>query len=83
MKRLIVALGLTLAGAGIAAGFATPANATPPAPWVHWKDFPDPAGCNSAGVYFEQQGTIKDFFCDEVEPPSADAGGDTILYVVF
>jgi hypothetical protein len=50
MKRMIAGLGLTLASAVIAAGFAIPANAaTPGPPWVHYKDLPDPAPRNSAG----------------------------------
>lgn len=87
MKRMIVGLGLTLAGVAVAAGFGTPANAVTPfspgPPWVHYKDLPDPAACNSAGVYFEQQGVITDYLCDEVLPPSAFAGGDTQLWVIF
>ena len=84
MKRMIVGLGLTLAGVVLATGSGIPASAaTPGAPWVHYKDLPDPAACNSAGYYFEQQGIIKDYFCDEVVPPSAFAAGDTQLWVVF
>jgi hypothetical protein len=84
MKRMIVALGLTLAGVVIATGFGTPAHAaTPGAPWVQYKDLPDPASCNSAGYYFEQQGIIKDYLCDEVLPPSAFAAGDTQLWVII
>jgi hypothetical protein len=84
MKRMIVGLGLTLAGVVIAIGFGIPANAaTPGPPWVHYKDLPDPASCNSAGYYFEQQGIITDYLCDEVVPPSAFAAGDTQLWVIF
>jgi hypothetical protein len=84
MKRMIVGLGLTLASVAIATGFGIPANAaTPGAPWVHYKDLPDPASCNSAGVYFEQQGIITGYLCDEVLPPSASAAGDTQLWVTF
>jgi len=50
---------------------------------VQYKDLPDPASCNSAGYYFEQQGIIKEYLCDEVEPPSAFAAGDTQLWVIF
>ena len=50
MKRMIAGLGLTLASAVIAAGFAITANAaTPGPPWVHSKDLPDPVPRNSAG----------------------------------
>ena len=84
MKRMIVGLGLTLASVAIATGFGIPAHAaTPGPPWVHYKDLPDPAACNSAGFSFEQQGIIKQYICDEVLPPSASAAGDTQLWVVF
>ena len=84
MKRMIVGLGLTLASVAIATGFGIPAHAaTPGPPWVHYKDLPDPAACNSAGFSFEQQGIIKGYLCDEVLPPSASAAGDTQLWVVF
>ncbi|HEX4723103.1 MAG TPA: hypothetical protein VH333_11350 [Pseudonocardiaceae bacterium] len=78
---MIVGLGFALAGVVVAAGFGTPANAAtavfPGPPWVYYKDLPDPASCDSAGNYFEQQGIIKGFLCDEVQPPSAFAAGDT------
>jgi hypothetical protein len=81
MKRMIVALGLVLAGVFVAVG--TPANATPAPPWVLYKTLPDSAACNSARYYFQQQGTIKGYLCDEISPPSASAAGDVQLWVVF
>ena len=86
MKRMIVGVGLALAGVVIATGLGTAANAataTPGPPWVEYKDLPDPASCNSAGYYFEQEGIIKDYLCDEIVPPSAFAAGDTELWVIF
>jgi hypothetical protein len=86
MKRMIVGLGLTLAGVLIATGFGTSANAataTLGPPWVLYKDLPDPAACNSAGYYFEQQGIIQEYSCDEIVPPSPDARGDVELWVIF
>ena len=75
MKRMIAGLGLTPASAVIVAA--------PGPPWVRYKDLPDPASRNSAGYYFEQQGIITDYLCDEVVPPSASAAGDTQPWVIF
>lgn len=78
------------AAAALMLGLAGPASAstirpqTPPSPpWVAYKDFGWPDACNSAGYYYEQQGTITGYLCDEIDAPSADAGGLTILYVTF
>ena len=67
---------------GQAAAAASPQ--TPPSPpWVAYKDFGEPDACNSAGYYYEQEGIITGYLCDEVQPPSWDGPGLTILYVTF
>ena len=74
------ALLLGLAGSASA---ATVRPQTPPAPWVEYQAFGWPDACNSAGYYYKQEGIITDYLCDEIQAPSADAGGLTILYVIF
>ena len=74
------ALLLGLAGSASA---ATVHPQTPPAPWVEYQAFGWPDACNSAGYYYKQEGIITDYLCDEIQAPSADAGGLTILYVIF
>ena len=88
----IRALAYALTAPAIAAltlGLAGPASAatirpqTPPAPWVDYQAFGWPDACNSAGYYYEQEGKITGYLCDEISAPSADAGGLTILYVIL
>jgi hypothetical protein len=80
MKRIAIALGLAAASMFAVVGLTTPANATT---WTLYKDLPDLASCQSAGYYFQHNGTITSYYCDEVNPPSADARGDVLLYVIF
>jgi hypothetical protein len=75
------AAAFVLGAVGPAAAAVTPQ--TPPPPWVQYQTFGWPDACNSAGYYYEQEGKITDYFCDEVQPPSWDAAGLTILYVTF
>ena len=91
MKIRTLAYAMTApAAAALMLGLATPANAsairpqTPPSPpWVAYQDFGFPDACNSAGYYYEQKGIITDYLCDEISPPSADAPGLTVLYVIL
>jgi hypothetical protein len=76
------AVALTLGSVGSATAAVRPQ--TPPSPpWVAYKDFGEPDACNSAGYAYEQEGIITGYLCDEVQPPSWDASGLTILYVTF
>jgi hypothetical protein len=77
-----VAAAMLLAMSGPANAAAHP-QSTPPPPWVAYKDYGSPDACNSAGYYYEQEGIITGYLCDEIQPPSYDASGLTILYVTF
>lgn len=76
------AAAVLLALSGAAQAAASPQ--TPPSPpWVAYKKYGSPDACNSAGSYYEQQGVIIEYVCDEVQPPSWDAPGLTVLYVIY
>lgn len=94
MRRIPIALGLALAGAIAAVGFAAPASSaastatihpatTPGPPWVLYKTFGWPDACSSAGYAGEQSGQWVEYLCDEISPPSWDAPGIVDLYVVY
>jgi hypothetical protein len=90
MKRVMTGLAV-VATSLIATGvFAGSANADPvrppgvPASYVYYKDIPSGYGeCYSAGVYFEQEGLIEAFVCDQIEAPSASSGGDSELWALL
>jgi hypothetical protein len=81
MAAVPAAVALMFGTVGSAAAAARPQ--TPPAPWVAYQDFGFPDACNSAGYAYEQEGKITGYLCDEVQAPSWDASGLTILYVTF
>ena len=76
------AVALALAVVGSASAAASPQ--TPPSPpWVDYQSFGWPDACNSAGYAYEQEGIITGYLCDEIQAPSWDASGLTVLYVTF
>jgi len=90
MKR--VKTGLTVVATGLIATvvFAGTAHADParppgvPANYVYYRDIPGSQGdCNSAGLYFQQQGLIKFFICDNIEPPTWETAGYSEMWVIF
>ncbi|WP_157440348.1 hypothetical protein [Actinokineospora inagensis] len=88
MKRVmtgfvVVATGLLATGmfAGTASADGPPRPPGVPANYVYYKDIRGGIGeCNSAGAYFVQQGLIKSFICDQIQPPTATAAGDSELW---
>ena len=90
MKRVMTGLAVVATGLIATGVFAGTANADParppgvPASYVYYKDIPSGYGeCYSAGVYFEQQGLIVAFVCDQIEPPSFSSGGDSELWALL
>jgi hypothetical protein len=83
MQRIAIAVALAMASMFAVVELAAPANASPAPPWIYFRTYPDPAGCNSAVYYWKSIGTIEDYICDEVQPPSWDAGGIVNLYVIY
>lgn len=89
MKRVMTGLALVATGVVATTVFAGAANADgPPRPpgvpstYVYYKDIGGGYGeCYSAGVYYQQQGLIKYFVCNQVTPPSEFFGGDSQLWV--
>jgi hypothetical protein len=90
MKRVMTGLAVVATGLIATVVFAGSAYADPgrppglPANYVYYKTIPGGQGdCNSAGVYFEQQGLITGFVCDNVQPPSWDTGGYSNLWAIL
>ena len=90
MKRVMTGLAVAASGFIATVAFAGGAHADVPRPpgvpanYVFYKSVPGGQGnCNSAGVYFEQQGLIKAFICDNVQPPTYDSGGYSNLWALL
>jgi hypothetical protein len=90
MKRLMTGLAVAataLTATAMIAGSAHAGVQPPPgvpSNYVLYKTIGGGEGeCNSAGVYFEQEGLILDFVCDNVQPPSADSGGYSNLWALL
>ena len=90
MKRVMTGAALVATGLVAAVAFAGNAYADPgrppgvPANYVYYKSIPGGQGdCNSAGVYFEQQGLIRAFVCDNIQPPTYDSGGYSDLWALL
>jgi hypothetical protein len=77
------AAALVLGAAVVPATAAVRPQTPPTPPWVEYKTFGWPDACNSAGYYYEQEGIIVEYVCDEVQAPSWDAPGLVNLYVIF
>ena len=87
MKRLMTGLAVVATALTATVVIAGSAHADPtrppgvPANYVFYKSIGGGEGdCNSAGVYFEQEGLIEAFVCDNVQPPSWDTGGYSNLW---
>jgi hypothetical protein len=90
MKRVMTGLAVAATGLVATVVFAGSAYADParppgvPANYVYYKDIPGGQGdCNSAGLYFEQQGLIKAFVCDNIQQPTASSGGYSELWALL
>jgi hypothetical protein len=89
MRLRTLACAVVPAAAALVLGAVGPALATaspqtpPSPPWVEYQSFGWPDACNSAGYAYLQEGKITGYLCDEVQAPSWDAAGLTILYVTF
>jgi hypothetical protein len=83
MKRIAIAVALAMASMFAVVGLAVPANASPAPPWTYFKTYPDSAACNSAGYYWQSQGTFRQYICDQVMAPSPSAAGMVNLYVIY
>jgi hypothetical protein len=90
MKRLMTGLAVVATALTATVVIAGSAHADPtrppgvPANYVFYKSIGGGEGdCNSAGVYFEQEGLIEAFVCDNVQPPSWDTGGYSNLWALL
>jgi hypothetical protein len=90
MTRVMTGLAAAATGLIATVVFAGSAHADVPRPpgvpanYVLYKTVPGGQGdCNSAGVYFEQQGLIRAFICDNVQPPTYDSGGYSNLWALL
>jgi hypothetical protein len=90
MKRVMAGLAVVataLTATVVIAGSAradVPRPPGVPANYVLYKSIPGTEGdCNSAGLYFEQQGLIEAFVCDNVQPPTYDTGGYSNLWALL
>jgi hypothetical protein len=90
MKRLMTGLAAAATALTATVVIAGSAHADVPRPpgvppgYVLYKTIPGGEGdCNDAGLYFEQQGLIKYFVCDNVQPPGWDTGGYSNLWAVL
>ena len=87
MKRLMTGLAVVATALTATVVIAGSAHADVPHPpgaptdYVLYKTIGGTEGdCNSAGLYFEQQGLIEFFVCDNVQPPTWDTGGYSNLW---
>jgi len=90
MKRVMTGLAVVVTGLTATVVFAGGAQADVsrppgvPASYVLYKSIPGGEGdCNSAGLYFEQQGLITAFVCYNVQPPTYDSGGYSNLWALL
>ena len=90
MKRVMTGLAVVATALTATAMIAGSAHADVPRPpgvpanYVLYKTIGGGEGdCNSAGVYFEQQGLIEAFVCDNVQPPTCDSGGYSNLWALL
>jgi hypothetical protein len=90
MKRVVTglaAVATALTATVVIAGSAhadVPRPPGVPANYVLYKSIPGTQGdCNSAGLYFEQQGLIKAFVCNNVQPPTYDTAGYSNLWALL
>lgn len=90
MKRAMTGLAVAASGLIATVVFAGGAHADVtrppgvPANYVLYKTIGGGQGdCNSAGVYFEQQGLIRAFICDNIQPPTATSGGYSNLWALL
>jgi hypothetical protein len=90
MKRVMTGLAVlatALTATVVIAGSAhadVPHPPGAPANYVLYKTIGGGEGdCNSAGLYFEQQGLIEAFVCDNVQPPTWDTGGYSNLWALL
>lgn len=90
MKRVKTGLAVLATGLITTVVFAGTAHADParppgvPANYVYYKDIPGfPGDCYDAGHYFEQQGLIKDFVCDQIEAPTWETAGYSELWALL
>lgn len=88
MKRVmtglaVVATGIIATGvfAGTASADGPPRPPGVPASYVYYKNIHGGVGeCNSAGVYFVQQGLMQYFVCNQVTPATELSAGDSQLW---
>lgn len=89
MRRFMAGLGLSaLVGTCAMVGLSAPANAstTPTATasgYVLYAAYNWPDECSSAGYAGQQAGKWAYYYCDEIDPASADGPGLYDLYVAY
>ena len=90
MKRVMTGLAVvaTAVTATVVIAGSAHADVQPPpgvpANYVLYKSITGGEGeCNSAGLYFEQEGLIDAFVCDNIQPPSFDSGGYSNLWALL